>query len=166
MDLSFLLVQAFTGLAGAAALFITASGLTIVFGVTRIVNFAHGSFYMLGASLAATLTPKLLDWSYGPAGFWTGIAVSAALVGVIGLVVEVALLRRIYRSPELFQLLATFAIVLVVQDEVIWMFGPQEILGPRAPGLRAPVEILGRRFPSYDLALIAAGPVALGLIWL
>src|SRR4051812_45830801 len=166
MDLSFLLVQALTGLAGASALFITASGLTLVFGVTRIVNFAHGSFYMLGAYLAATLTPRLLDWSYGPASFWAGIVAAAAIVGVVGLVVEVALLRRIYRSPELFQLLATFAVVLVVQDAVVWIFGPQEILGPRAPGLRAPVEILGRRFPSYDLALIAAGPLVLGVLWL
>jgi branched-chain amino acid transport system permease protein len=70
-------------------------------------------------------------------------------------------LRRIYRSPELFQLLATFGVVLVVQDLVIALFGPQDILGPRAPGLRGAVEILGRRFPSYELVLIAAGPVVL-----
>src|SRR5215211_5721560 len=166
MDPSFLLLQSLNGLASASSLFITASGLTIVFGVTRIVNFAHGSLYMLGAYIAATLIPRLLEWTPGPTGFWAGILVSAVVVGLIGVALEVLLLRRIYRAPELFQLLATFAVVLVVQDAVIKIFGPQDILGPRAPGLRAPVEILGRRFPSYELALIAAGPLVLGILWL
>ncbi len=147
MDPSFLL-QSLNGLASASSLFITACGLTIVFGVTRIVNFAHGSLYMLGAYIAATLIPRLLEWSPGPAGFWVGILASAILVGLIGVVMEVALLRRIYRAPKLFQLLATFAVVLVVQDAVVKIFGRQDILGPGAPGLRAPVEILGRLFPS------------------
>ena len=110
--------------------------------------------------------PRLLDLSYGPLSFWAGILVSALAVGLLGVAMEVLLLRRIYRAPELFQLLATFGVVLVVQDLVIRVFGPQDILGPRAPGLRAPVEILGRRFPSYELVLIAAGPVVLGLLWL
>jgi branched-chain amino acid transport system permease protein len=166
MDLSFVVVQMLTGLASASSLFIIASGLTIVFGVTRIVNFAHGSLYMLGAYFAVTLVPRLLDLSHGPLSFWAGILISALAVGLLGVAMEVLLLRRIYRAPELFQLLATFGVVLVVQDLVIRVFGPQDILGPRAPGLRAPVEILGRRFPSYELVLIAAGPVVLGLLWL
>src|SRR5215212_3925154 len=166
MDLSFVVVQMLTGLASASSLFIIASGLTIVFGVTRIVNFAHGSLYMLGAYFAVTLVPRLLDLSHGPLSFWAGILVSALAVGLIGVAMEVLLLRRIYRALELFQLLATFGVVLVVQDLVIRVFGAQDILGPRAPGLRAPVEILGRRFPSYELVLIAAGPVVLGLLWL
>ena len=166
MDLSFVLAQVLTGLASASSLFIISSGLTLVFGVTRIVNFAHGSLYMLGAYFAVTIVPRLLDLSYGPASFWAGILLSALAVGLLGVVMEVVLLRRIYRAPELFQLLATFGVVLVVQDIVIKTFGPQDILGPRAPGLRAPVEILGRRFPSYELMLIAAGPLVLGLLWL
>jgi branched-chain amino acid transport system permease protein len=166
MDLSFVVVQVLSGLASASSLFIISSGLTIVFGVTRIVNFAHGSLYMLGAYFAATLLPRLLDLSYGAPSFWAGILVSALAVGVLGVAMEVLLLRRIYRAPELFQLLATFGVVLVVQDAVLQIFGPQDILGPRAPGLRAPVEILGRRFPSYELVLIAAGPAVLGLLWL
>jgi branched-chain amino acid transport system permease protein len=166
MDLSFVVVQVLSGLASASSLFIISSVLTIVFGVTRIVNFAHGSLYMLGAYFAATLLPRLLDLSYGAPSFWAGILVSALAVGVLGVAMEVLLLRRIYRAPELFQLLATFGVVLVVQDAVLQIFGPQDILGPRAPGLRAPVEILGRRFPSYELVLIAAGPAVLGLLWL
>lgn len=166
MDLSFLFVQALNGLASASSLFITACGLTLVFGVTRIVNFAHGSLYMIGAYTGATLVPRLLEYSYGPVPFWIGILVSALIVGIIGVLMEVLLLRRIYGAPELFQLLATFGVVLVLQDVVVWVFGPQDILGPRAPGLRAPVEILGRRFPSYELVLIAAGPIVLGFVWL
>jgi branched-chain amino acid transport system permease protein len=166
MDLPFVLIQSLSGLASASSLFITACGLTLVFGVTRIVNFAHGSLYMIGAYSAATLVPRLLELSFGPVSFWAGILTAALIVGVIGVVIEVLLLRRIYGAPELFQLLATFGIVLVVQDLVVQVFGPQDILGPRAPGLRAPVEILGRRFPSYELVLIAVGPVVLGLVWL
>ncbi len=166
MDLSFVAIQALNGLASASSLFITACGLTLVFGVTRIVNFAHGSLYMVGAFTAATLVPWMLDMWFGPTSFWAGILISAIIVGIIGVIIEVLLLRRIYGAPELFQLLATFGVVLVVQDLVIQVFGPQDILGPRAPGLRAPVEILGRLFPSYELVLIAAGPVVLGLIWL
>jgi branched-chain amino acid transport system permease protein len=164
--LSFAVGQMLTGLASASSLFIIASGLTLVFGVTRIVNFAHGSLYMLGAYFAVTLVPRLLDLSYGPHSFWAGVLLSALAVGLLGIVMEVVLLRRIYRAPELFQLLATFGVVLVVQDIVIAVFGPQDILGPRAPGLRGSVEILGRRFPSYELVLIAAGPVVLGALLL
>jgi branched-chain amino acid transport system permease protein len=166
MDPSFIVIQALNGLASASSLFITACGLTLVFGVTRIVNFAHGSLYMIGAYTAATLVPWLLQFHFGPVTFWAGILASAFIVGLIGVLIEVLLLRRIYGAPELFQLLATFGLVLVVQDLVVQVFGPQDILGPRAPGLRAPVEILGRRFPSYELVLIAAGPVILGLVWL
>jgi len=166
MDLSFIVIQSLNGLASASSLFITACGLTLVFGVTRIVNFAHGSLYMLGAYLAVTIVPRLLEWSFGPTTFWAGILISALVVGLIGVLIEVLLLRRIYGAPELFQLLATFGVVLVVQDLVVQIFGPQDILGPRAPGLRMPVEILGRRFPAYELVLIAAGPVVLGALWL
>jgi len=166
VDPSFVLVQILTGLASASSLFIVSSGLTLVFGVTRIVNFAHGSLYMLGAYFAVTIVPRLLDLHAGPATFFAGVLVAALGVGLAGVLLEVLLLRRIYRAPELFQLLATFGVVLIVQDLVVEVFGPQDILGPRAPGLRAPVNILGLRFPSYELVLIAAGPVVLGLVWL
>jgi branched-chain amino acid transport system permease protein len=140
----FLVVQFLTGLASASSLFLVASGLSIIFGVSRIVNFAHGSFYMLGAYLAWTIVTRL---PYGYFGFWGGIIVAALAVGLIGVVVEILLLRRIYRAPELFQLLATFGVVLVVQDVALWIWGPQDLLGPRAPGLRGAIYILEQRFP-------------------
>jgi branched-chain amino acid transport system permease protein len=165
-DLSFLLVQALNGLASASSLFIIATGLTIVFGVTRIVNFAHGSFYMLGAYFGVTLIPRLLEVSSSFPMFLAGVLAAAIGVGLIGVVMEFVLLRRIYKVPELFQLLATFGVVLAVQDIVLMLWGPLDILGPRAPGLRGAVDILGHRFPAYELFLIAMGPLVLGLLWL
>ncbi|MFY8114767.1 MAG: ABC transporter permease [Rhabdaerophilum sp.] len=166
MDLALLATQALSGLASASSLFVIASGLTIVFGVTRIVNFAHGSFYMLGAYLAVTIVPWLLEFERSPLLFFAGVLASALAVGLFGVVMEVLLLRRIYRVPELFQLLATFGVVLIVQDAVLHLWGPVDIPGPRAPGLRHAVEIFGQRFPAYELFLIAVGPCLLGLLWL
>jgi len=166
VDLSFAVVQALSGLASASSLFVIASGLTLVFGVTRIVNFAHGSFYMLGAYIAVTVVPWLLEIDRSPWLFFVGVLISAVAVGVLGVAMEVLLLRRIYRVPELFQLLATFGVVLMVQDAVLRIWGPVDITGPRAPGLRHGVEILGQRFPAYELFLIAVGPAVLGLLWL
>ena len=156
-------LQALSGLASASSLFLVASGLTVIFGVSRIVNFAHGSFYMLGAYIAWSLVTRL---PRGDFGFWGGVLAAVLIVGLLGAAVEVLLLRRIYRAPELFQLLATFGVVLVVQDATLALWGAQDLLGPRAPGLRGSVEILGLRFPRYELFLIAVGPVVLGLLLL
>ena len=160
MNFSGFVVQLLNGLAGASSLFLVAAGLSLIFGVTRIVNFAHGSFYMVGVYIAYALVDRL-DWM----GFWFAVPVAALTVGVLGVIVEMTLLRRIYRAPELFQLLATFALVLVIKDGVLWLFGPEELLGPRAPGMTGSVEILGRQFPAYDLFLIVVGPIVLGLLW-
>ncbi|SDD79844.1 ABC transporter permease [Rhodospira trueperi] len=160
--MDFLVIQALTGLASASSLFLLASGLSIIFGVTRIVNFAHGSFYMLGAYVAWTLTTA---WS-GPLGFWGGVLAAAAVVAVLGALVEIVVLRRIYSAPELFPLLATFGLALIAEDAVKMIWGPQDLLGPRAPGLEGAVSILGHPFPAYDLVLIALGPLVLGLLWL
>jgi branched-chain amino acid transport system permease protein len=162
MDLSSLIVQLLNGLAGASSLFLVAAGLSLIFGVTRIVNFAHGSFFMVGIYVAYTLVEKLSS----SIGFWPALLLAPLVVGVLGALIEITLLRRIYRAPELFQLLATFALVLVIKDAVLWTWGPEELLGPRAPGLKGSVEILSRNFPSYDLFLIVVGPVLLGLLWL
>ncbi|MDR6453406.1 ABC transporter permease [Variovorax paradoxus] len=161
MSLSSLLLQFLTGLSSASSLFLVGAGLSLIFGVTRIVNFAHGSFFMVGIYLAYTLVEKL-----GTLGFWPAVLIAALAVGVIGALIEMVLLRRIYKSPELFQLLATFALVLVIKDAVLYVWGPDELLGPRAPGLSGSVDILGRQFPTYDLFLIVVGPVVLGLMWL
>ncbi|WP_088280452.1 ABC transporter permease [Ideonella sp. A 288] len=162
MTLSAFAVQLLNGLAGASSLFLVAAGLSLIFGVTRIVNFAHGSFFMLGVYIAYALVER-----FGAGlGFWPALLLAAVAVGAIAAVVEVVLLRRIYRAPELFQLLATFALVLVIKDAALWLWGAEDLLGPRAPGLSGSIDILGRRFPTYDLLLIVVGPVVLGALWL
>jgi len=160
--MSFYFAQFLTGLASAASLFLVASGLSIIFGVTRIVNFAHGAFYMLGAYVAFTLTERLS----GTLGFWGGIVIAAIAVALLGVLVEMVLLRRIYKSPELFQLLATFGLTLMVEDIVVLIWGPDDLVGRRAPGFRGAVDFFGQNIPSYDLFLIVLGPVVLGALWL
>jgi branched-chain amino acid transport system permease protein len=156
-------VQFLTGLASAASLFLVAAGLSIIFGVTRIVNFAHGSLYMLGAYIAYSLIQVL---GGGALGFWVAVLLAALAVGAIGVAVELLVLRRIYRAPELFQLLATFGVVLVVQDAALWIWGPEDLLGPQAPGLDGAVLIFGSYLPQYDLALIVLSPLVLLGLWL
>src|ERR1700730_9854151 len=160
--MAFYIVQFLTGLASAASLFLVASGLSIIFGVTRIVNFAHGAFYMLGAYVAFTLTERFS----GALGFWGGIVAAALIIAAVGVLVEMVLLRRIYHAPELFQLLATFGLTLMVQDIVVLIWGPSDMLGRRAPGFKGAVNFLGQNIPSYDLFLTVLGPVVLGLLFL
>jgi branched-chain amino acid transport system permease protein len=160
--LAFYLIQFLTGLASASSLFLAASGLSIIFGVTRVVNFAHGAFYMLGAYVAYSATEHL----QGALGFWGGLVLAAACVAAVGALVEMGLLRRIYAAPELFQLLATFGVTLAIEDVSLLVWGPSDLVGRRAPGLRGAVDVLGHRIPTYDLFLIALGPLVLLLLWL
>lgn len=162
MDFSGLLVQLLNGLASGSTLFLVAVGLSLVFGVTRIVNFAHGSLYVLGLYVAYSCVGHLA----GAIGFWPALALAPLAVGLLGAAIEILLLRRIYHAPELLQLLATFALVLIIRDAALWLWGAQDLLGPRAPGLAGAVQILGRRFPTYDLLLIAVGPLVLLLLTL
>lgn len=161
--MGFYIVQFLTGLSDASALFLIASGLSLIFGVTRIVNFAHGSFYMVGAYVAYALISFLpQNFSF----FWIGVLGAALVVGVLGVLVEISLLRRLYHVPELFLLVATFGIVLILQDGTRLIFGAEDLLGPRAPGLEGSVNIMGSLIPQYDLVLIFLAPLVLGGIWL
>ncbi len=157
------LIQTLNGLASASLLFLVALGLSLIFGVTRIVNFAHGSFTMLGAYLAVTFHAKL---GGGGLGFWGGALLAALTVGVLGALIEMLILKRIYGAPELLQLITTFGILLVIKDATLYLWGPEDLLGPRAPGLTGAVAFLGKPFPTYDLLLLALGPLMLGLVWL
>src|SRR5579875_1994176 len=157
MTLNALLFQALNGLSSASGLFFVAVGLSLIFGVSRIINIAHGSLYMLGTYIAYSFATHV----GGAFGFWGGIVATAVLVGLVGGLIEIVLLRRIYRAPELFQLLATFALVLVINDAALYLWGPEDLLGPRAPGLRGAIEIFDRHLPSYDFFLIFVGPAVL-----
>lgn len=159
--MDFFIVQILTGLANAAALFLVASGLSIIFGVTRVVNFSHGSFYMLGAYIAYSLMTVLS----GFVGFWASIFLAGLAVGLIGLIVELGVLRPIYKSPELFQLVATFGVILVIQDLTLLIWGPDDLIGKRAPGFEGVVKIGDQLLPAYDLVLIVLSFLVLGGLW-
>src|SRR6188472_1389439 len=129
------LIQFLNGLAGASSLFLVAAGLSLIFGVSRIVNFAHGSLFMLGMYLSV--------WLSASTGYWPSVLIAALAVAGGGALIEMLVLRRLYKAPELLQLLATFALVLLIRDFALWAWGPEDMLGPRAPGFRNAVTIAG-----------------------
>jgi branched-chain amino acid transport system permease protein len=164
VTLSALLIQLVNGLAGASALFLVAAGLSLIFGVTRIVNFAHGSLYMLGAYIAYSAIGR---FGASVPAYWLAVLAAALAVGAIGALIEILLLRRIYHAPELLQLIATFGVVLIIQDATLALWGPEDLLGPRASGFKGAIEIGGRLLPQYDALLIGIGPgILLALWWL
>lgn len=164
MTLASFALQLLNGLASASALFLVAAGLTLIFGVTRVVNFAHGSLFMLGAYLAWSLGDAFGD---GAVAHWGSVLAAALLVGALGALIEFVLLKRLYAAPELLQLTATFGIVLVVRDATLAAWGAEDRLGPRVPWLDGTLDIAGRAIPEYDLFLIVVGPLVLiGLTWL
>jgi branched-chain amino acid transport system permease protein len=155
------LAQLLNGLASASSLFLLSVGLTLIFGVSRVVNFAHGSLAMLGLYVGITLSAPLMS-TLGPvAGFWLAVVAAAVAVGAGGALVERTLLRRLYGAAELFQLLATFALVLIVRDATLAIWGADDLLGPRAPGLAGMVGFGGFELPAYDFALMGIGVVVL-----
>lgn len=163
LDPSMLLIQAVSGLSRAMILFLMASGLTIVFGVLGVINFAHGAFYMLGAYLAFTLTQTLA----GPLGFWVAIALVPVLVGVVGGVVEMALFRPIYQKEHLLQILLTYALIFVFNDLTKMIWGVDLRIVTLPPYLQGFVSVSDQRFPVYYFFIIAVGVlVAFGLWFL
>ncbi len=164
MSLSQFALQSLAGLANAMFLFLVAAGLSLIFGVSRIVNFAHGSFYMLAAYLTHTLLAALPD---SPARFWLALVLAPLAIAGLGAVVEVGLLRRIYRAPELYQLLLTFGLVLIAGDAVRFLWGTENRSVPLPAALAGAVSVLGQPFPAYYLLVVALGPlVTAGLWWL
>jgi branched-chain amino acid transport system permease protein len=162
VDPDVLFLQLLTGLSRAAVLFIVSAGLSLVFGAMRIVNIAHGSFYMLGAFLAVTLSAAL----GGTIGFIGALVIVPLVVALVAAGVEAGALRRLYGKEHLLQLLATFALLLIFHDLVRFVWGerPQRI---RAPELvRGSVNLFGSVFPRYSVFLIVAAIVLAVALWL
>jgi branched-chain amino acid transport system permease protein len=118
---------------------------------------------MVGAYVAYFLITSL---PRGVISFWSAILLAAIIVGLIGVLIEILLLRRLYHAPELFLLIATFGIVLILQDLTRWLFGAEDLLGPRAPALKGSLNIFGNFLPQYDLVLILSAPLTLLIIWI
>lgn len=162
MDPSFILLQVLSGLTMATLLFLVASGLTLIFGVGNVFNFAHGSFYMLGAYLAYQAA------SVWHTNFWIAALVAALGAGVAGMLAEALFLRRIYGRAEEggFQILLTYSFILVIDDIVKLVWGTEYKSVFRPAGLSGAVQFFGITTPTYNLAIIGIGLVVVVLAWL
>ena len=150
MSLTLLLLQLLNGLQYGVLLFLLAAGLTLVFGIMSFVNLAHGSLYMLGAYAAAL--------AYGATGSFA-LAVLAAMAAalVIGLLLEVAVVSRLYRRDHLDHVLATFGLVMFFNELVRIVWGPQPLFVQVPEVLSGTVQLLGFSYPAYRFAIIAVG---------
>mgnify|MGYP005605612073 FL=1 len=163
MGFEALALQLLNGLSHATTLFLMASGLTLIFGVTRIVNFAHGSFFMLGALWSAHAVTNWWPAMAGSAwGYGAVILMGACVAALLGAVTEVLLLKRMRHAPQLYQLVATFGLTLALHDAMRWFFGPEEVFAPRFPGLKGAIQLGESYFPTWQLFTLALGP----LVWL
>jgi len=155
-----LLEQSLNGLQFGLMLFLLAAGLTLVFGIMDMINLAHGSIYMVGAYLIASI-------ALASGSFWLGLALGIAATALLGALLELAVLRRLYQRDHLSQVLGTFAILLMSNEAVRMVWGSQPIeLNPPA-ALAGPVEFLpGFSYPAYRLFIIAVGLAAAGLLYL
>ncbi|HYZ88884.1 MAG TPA: branched-chain amino acid ABC transporter permease [Myxococcales bacterium] len=154
-----LLFQGLVGLTEAMYLWLVAAGLSLIFGVLRVLNFAHGSLYMLGAYLTYAVFRAL------GGNFWVALAVGPLLVAAVAWVIEVVFLRRVYRADVAFQLLLTFAFVLILDDVVKLVFGPVYQSPPTPRALSGAVLVLGSPLPTYHLFILAAGVLVAAGLW-
>jgi branched-subunit amino acid ABC-type transport system permease component len=160
VSLGQVLLFAVGGLANAAYLFIVTAGLSLVFGALRIINMAHGSLYMIAAFVTVVVANQL-GASFG---FWSGLLLALVLTGVIGIVIEVAVLRRIYREAHLVQLLGTYALSLIIAGAVRLLFGAGYRTVRPPAFLTGSVSIAGFEYSVYTIFMIAAAVViALGV---
>lgn len=161
IDVGSFLLAMLAGLSTGMVLFLAAVGLTLVFGVLDVLNFAHGSLYMLGAYF----TFFLVSAKGGVLGifggnFWVAVLVSAIAVAIIGAIIERFIIRPVYDQDHTFQLLLTFALVLVLDNGARILFGTSYRSVSVPESLAFQVQIFGRGFPAYSLFIIVAGGIA------
>ncbi len=157
-------LQIASGLVSAAILFLLASGLSLIFGVCRVLNLAHGAFFMLAAYLAYSGT--LLLAGAGGASFWITLIVAPLVLAGLGALVEVTLFRRIYRADILVQLLPTIAITFIVADVIRFIWGLDSKTVPFPSGLPGAISIFEVTFPSYYAVIVLAGAIAALGLWI
>jgi branched-chain amino acid transport system permease protein len=151
MTTTLVLEQLLNGLQFGLMLFLIAAGLTLVFGIMDVLNLAHGSLYMIGAYLAALFTQAT-------GSFALGLVLAVLGTGLVGVLLELLLVRHLYRRDHLSQVLATFAVILIANDLVKMVWGPAPIMLAAPAALAGPVELLpGLLYPSYRLLIIGVG---------
>ena len=158
-----LFVQVMQGIMEGIFLFLIASGLTLIFGVSRIVNFAHGSFYMVGAFLTYQIYPWIAEGT--PLGFFATIVICGLLVAALGLLFEVFLLRRVYHAEELMQLVLTLAAVLIIRDVTKFIWGLDDVTVSLPDALAGAAVVGGTYLPTYQLVMVGVGVVVLAAVW-
>ncbi len=151
--------QALNGLQFGLMLFLLAAGLTLVFGIMDMINLSHGSLYMGGAYLGAAAT-------HASGSFLIGMLTSMAGMAVIGVLLEITLLRKLYQRDHLVQVLATFALILIANEVVRMLWGSKPLMLNPPANLAGPVELLGFSYPAYRLLIIAVGITVAGLLYL
>jgi branched-chain amino acid transport system permease protein len=163
VEASFLFGQFLGGLTTAMFLFLIASGLSLVFGVMRVLNFAHGSFYMFGAYIAW----QVVQWlAPTPHRFWLAALVAAVGVALLGAIIERLLLRHLYGREELYQLLFTYALVLILGDAAKAVWGTGQLSVSRPPILSGGLQLFGTTLPTYNLFIMLFGPAIAVAVWL
>ena len=160
---SLLFSQFMGGFTTAMFLFLIASGLSLVFGIMRVINFAHGSFYMLGAYLAWQGVKWLQPWA---GGFWLAALFAAAGVALLGALVERLFFRSLYGREELYQLLFTYALVLILGDAAKFLWGVDQLTVSTPPLLSGGIEMFGTIQPLYNLFIMTVGPAIAFFGWL
>jgi branched-chain amino acid transport system permease protein len=154
-----ILEQSLNGLQFGLMLFLLAAGLTLVFGIMDMINLAHGSLYMLGAFLASTFVQLT-------GSFVAGVLLALPATALLGMLLEVSVLRTLYARDHLSQVLATFALILIINELVRLVWGSDAAL-PMPAALSGPVELLpGLRYPSYRLVIIGVGLAVAVLLFL
>lgn len=158
MTLILFIEQLLNGLQSGVMLFLMAAGLTLIFGVMGLINLAHGSFYMIGAFAAATIAALT-------GSFLLALIASLAAAALVGSLVELTIIRRLYNRDHLDQVLATFALILIFSEGTRWMFGSFPLFLDIPDYLSGPVTLpFGIQYPLYRLAIIVIGlAVAIGL---
>lgn len=160
MSTTLLLIQCLNGLQLGVLLFLIAAGLTLVFGVMGFINLAHGVQYMIGAYLTV--------WFFGLTGsFWAALIGALAVALVLGLALEALVFRHLYDRDHLDQVLATFGVILFVNQAVKVIWGPESLVVPTPEILSGSFEITdGLLYPNYRIAIIAVGLAVAALLWL
>jgi branched-subunit amino acid ABC-type transport system permease component len=161
-DLALIVNQTFSGLSTAMLLFVAAAGLSLVFGVLRLLNFAHGSFYMFGAYLAWQYTA----WLGGSElAFWCAALLSGLTVALLAALIEVTAFQRLYGRPELIQLLFTYSLVLIAGDSAKKLWGSQPLSLARPASMMESFHWHGITLPYYNLFLLLSGLAVAGILW-
>ena len=163
--MSILIIQILNSLFYASVLFLIAAGLSLIFGVMRIVNMAHGTLYAIGAYATAWLIGHAVALGVPPIWLFLLLPVGAAAVALVGFVIEPLLLRPFYRRAEEYQLLVTFGLLLILEDVIRFLWGGMPMSADTVMDAVPLIRIGGLIYPGYNLVVVGIGALAAVGLW-